>query len=434
MQLLINDFVTGNLKIDKNRICLAPKEGGIGMINISNYINGLHCSWIKRAQLHRIDNWRADLHAITGGKPIDVNPKNLDKKSHPILHTLAVSWWTFKRKFLSKGKNFFKSTPENNPVLVNNKREKMPWDIRDIVPNGTVLNAVRISDCTDNGLQFKTRLEMSNQFGLVLSAAEYNSFKTAVSDSWNLIKKFSTDDECIDILEFLSRFKKGSKPFRKILDYYDEILMSGRQNRRINTFFNLINIPKPDKLFIAHLLKEWSMNFYPTQLRDFIFKFRFNILGLNTRVAHFNQNVNRACTFCAGTPDPRPAPVRLPVLPDESFSHLFFDCPITNRVLRSFNNEFLNNLDDQNLKKFVFTGILPNSQTPNRFLMTIATSINYYTWQCKLQKKSPSIEGLKNDLFYGVENILRSNRQIRLDMINDLPLCRSWHNEAGRRC
>jgi hypothetical protein len=99
MQQLINDFVTGTLKLDKNRICLAPKEGGLGMINIANYINGLHCSWIKRAQQQRIDNWRTDLHAITGGKPIDVNPNNLDKNFHPVLHTLAVSYWTFNKKF-----------------------------------------------------------------------------------------------------------------------------------------------------------------------------------------------------------------------------------------------------------------------------------------------------------------------------------------------
>jgi hypothetical protein len=203
------------------------------------------------------------------------------------------------------------------------------------------------------------------------------------------------DDEGIELLEFITRFKKGSKPFRKILDNYDETFMSGRQNRHVNTFFELVNIPKPDKLFIAHLLKEWSMNFYPTPLRDFIFKFRFNILGLNTRVAHFNQNVNRACTFCAALPDPGPARVPNPpaLPPDESFSHLFFDCPIINRVLMTFNTEFLNNLDALSLEKFVFTGILPNTQTPNRFLMIIASAINYYTWQCKLQKNLPRLKG-----------------------------------------
>jgi hypothetical protein len=107
MQQLINDFVTGTLKLDKNRICLAPKEGGLGMINIANYINGLHCSWIKRAQQQRIDNWRTDLHAITGGKPIDVNPTNLDKNFHPVLHTLAVSFWSFKKRIFNKGKKLF---------------------------------------------------------------------------------------------------------------------------------------------------------------------------------------------------------------------------------------------------------------------------------------------------------------------------------------
>jgi hypothetical protein len=75
----------------------------------------------------------------------------------------------------------------NNSVLVNNKREKNPWDIRDIVANGTDLNAVRVSDFTENGINFKSRLETSNLLGAILPAAEYNSFKTALSDSWQLI-------------------------------------------------------------------------------------------------------------------------------------------------------------------------------------------------------------------------------------------------------
>jgi hypothetical protein len=120
-------------------------------------------------------------------------------------------------------------------------------------------------------------------------------------------------------------------------------------------------------------------------------------------------------------------------LPDESFIHLFFDCPATKKVLKKFNEKFLLLDNDILLKDFIFTGRIPNTTKPSIFLMTVASYVCYYIWQCKLQKKTPSIEGLYNELFYGVENVARANMQIRLDMQYNLPLCRSWRHEADRR-
>jgi hypothetical protein len=95
-------------------------------------------------------------------------------------------------------------------------------------------------------------------------------------------------------------------------------------------------------------------------LREFSFKFRNNILGINTRVSHFNRNVDRACMFC------RITECNNAQLPDESFIHIFFECPSTKRVLDNFFTQYLNwNIDDRNgMKRILFTGMDPDMSTP----------------------------------------------------------------------
>jgi hypothetical protein len=167
--------------------------------------------------------------------------------------------------------------------------------------------------------------------------------------------KYLSYDRGENVNNFLNRFKKGSKNFRKILNYRKNEKIKCAQNNKVKTFFRLIELPVPEEKSLHTLNNEWAINSYPVKLREFIFKFRSNVLGLNTRVSHFNRNVNRGCTFCtiegpqnvhgndqlhvlpAGRPDPvlappvLQAPVRTPVpVPDEMFIHLFFDCPHTN--------------------------------------------------------------------------------------------------------
>jgi hypothetical protein len=458
IQKAINDFVTGTLKIEKNRICMEPKCGGIGMISVKNYIHSLHCSWIKRTKAAVIDNWRLDMSELSGGDPILINPDKISKIHHPVLHNLAVSFWDFKKKFFSTGKNFFKAPIKGNPLLVKNKRDKSYWD-PEIFFGPEISNDIIINDFTADGINIRDRNIISNIVGRNISVAEYNELKTALVDSWSLTKKFTTDELGLSLTDFLKRFKKGSKPFRKIFDRFDASPMVKKQNRRVKTFFDLIDLPIPELNFLEAQLKLWSYNFYPVAIREFILKFRFNILGLNTRVAHFNANIARACTFCSiqgaerrggGARPPVPVPIPVPVpaqaaqrapvilqndqnIPDESFVHLFFDCPITKKVLKKFNEKFLQLDNDILLKDFIFTGRIPNMNKPSLFLMTVASYVCYFIWQCKLQKKTPSVEGLYNDLFFGVENVARVNMQIRLDMNYNLPLCRSWRHEADRR-
>jgi hypothetical protein len=79
-------------------------------------------------------------------------------------------------------------------------------------------------------------------------------------------------------------------------------------------------------------------------------------------------------------------------VPDETFVHLFFDCPHTNKVLSNFIQTFLQDLNLHNndvKKKFFFMGFNNlTEKVDNVFISTLAVSIMFYIWECKLHKKS----------------------------------------------
>jgi hypothetical protein len=181
--------------------------------------------------------------------------------------------------------------------LINNKREKSLWDPQNFF-GLNVPNEVKVSHFTTDGVNITDINSLANLLGRNISIFEYNAIKTVFVDSWSLVKKFSSDEPSLSLTEFLSRFKKGLKLFRKIFDRSDADLMEKKQNRRVKTFFSIIELPVPEKNCLEAQLMLWANNSFPASLREFILKFKFNILGLNTRVAHFNANIARCCTFC----------------------------------------------------------------------------------------------------------------------------------------
>jgi hypothetical protein len=222
----------------------------------------------------------------------------------------------------------------------------------------------------------------------------------------------------------------------------------------------------PNEAQLEKLNCEWAVPVYPMRMRDFIFKFRSNLLGLNTRVSHFNQNISRGCTFCTAArrdraepgvipppppppgvpfqvpippaPDPDPVPNIGPI-PDESFEHLFFNCTITESALTGFFDKYFNEGHFPNIlskKKFLFTGTNWDTDIiDNFFLSTVAVILMFYIWECKLRKRLPTTEGMANDLFYNMENIRRASSTLRMHMakVNNLLLCRIWTAEVSRR-
>jgi hypothetical protein len=142
-------------------------------------------------------------------------------------------------------------------------------------------------------------------------------------------------------------------------------------------------------------------------------------------VAHFNANVRRGCKFCVLN--------RLPVIPDEDFLHLFFLCPSVKGIITRFFNSLLLLDNEDDIRKTLFTGLLPENTTQNSFLLLVVTTILNFVWQCKLQKKLPTLENLLNDLYFSADAVIKCSLVIRDAMNLNLPLCRSWRAEADRR-
>ena len=157
----------------------------------------------------------------------------------------------------------------------------------------------------------------------------------------------------------------------------------------------------PGDSFLKFQQEFWSHHFLPNNLHEFILKFNSNLLGLNTRVANFVANRERGCTFCVLRRVPNP--------PDETFLHLFLNCPQTNSYLRYFETlHFREKIVDTTLvrKKLWFYGIFdPECTKNNLFLGSCIWVVKNLIWVAKLSKKMPTNIAMRDEFFYTIGGI-----------------------------
>jgi hypothetical protein len=116
----------------------------------------------------------------------------------------------------------------------------------------------------------------------------------------------------------------------------------------------------------------------------FAFKFYNNILGLNQRTVHFADNPVRYCQFCYLNNVVNP--------PDESFLHLFLECP----TVQAWHSDFLRlhfneiNLANEDRKIFWFLGILPNQNDISFAVLSAVLVFQHSIWEEKLRRRKPA--------------------------------------------
>jgi hypothetical protein len=77
----------------------------------------------------------------------------------------------------------------------------------------------------------------------------------------------------------------------------------------------------------------------------------YNQLGLNTRVSHFVRNHSHNCSLCTLRNNN--------VMSDETFAHIFYDCPSTKKLHHKLISKYftvLLNRNEQEKKRFWFLG------------------------------------------------------------------------------
>jgi hypothetical protein len=144
----------------------------------------------------------------------------------------------------------------------------------------------------------------------------------------------------------------------------------------------------------------WSKTYFSSEIKTFLFKFHHNILGINSRVHHINPDRDPACFFCVKTkncPSER-----------ETFSHFFWFCPVTFKLIKNFESEFLTcELTDLQF----FTGTDENGIF-SEALLIVCNIFRYSLWSFKLKHRIPSWPALRSELLYNLNIITGGNNKL----------------------
>jgi hypothetical protein len=211
-------------------------------------------------------------------------------------------------------------------------------------------------------------------------------------------------------------------PGKKIRSWYKKktrLAFNISQTKFFVKFSDITRAVLPVGSVLSHRISMWNITGLTNRIKTFVFKFYNNLLGLNTRLSHFVINQSRGCTFCNGTVNP---------VPDETFLHLFFDCPTTSSWQDKFLEKFITlpaNLTREQRLQLFFFGILPNGTKDNLFLAFAIILFQFCIWEEKLRKKKPSFHTIENAYLDSLRSLVHCNKKVResAELIN-ISLCR----------
>jgi hypothetical protein len=138
----------------------------------------------------------------------------------------------------------------------------------------------------------RSREELNIILGTLLTNQQYNT----LANTLRISKKryYKEGEKSSTIREFMNTFKKGSKYFRKFISQWDP-KNKLETTTQVKTFLQLIDCPSPGTVRLRNIYSNWNNYYYNSSIRVFLFKYYNNILGINSRVAHFNPDICRLC-------------------------------------------------------------------------------------------------------------------------------------------
>jgi hypothetical protein len=225
----------------------------------------------------------------------------------------------------------------------------------------------------------------------------------------------------IGVQAFFHSFDKGSKKIRKALSSKG-LKIDILTIPSMTTFLNISTIGNASEKIIQNAVGFWNFSTLKNTMREFQYKFIFNQLGLNNRVSHFVQNYSKACTFCIKRA------VNAPV-PDETFLHLFFDCPTTSSIRDKIISKYFSALlhrPRNTLLRFWLLAEVDNNT--NLFISAAVCTLNYLIWNMKLKRDIISFSTLEQNWIYILDTLVKQSLKIReAVLLVHYDICRRWH-------
>jgi hypothetical protein len=424
MQKLMDDFCVGSMRTAKKKLYTPLNEGGLGLINVNEFITALQCAWIKRVTQHWGDNWRYDIKAKCDGNPLLANELTVSQNEHPILYNICKSFGTFKREFYLKDDNYKQALIFKNPIFRRSRVDngllcERFFGTRNDFNMNKKLSVLKYADFFIRGGP-KSLEDINMEFSLNLTLVTYMRLHESLQFFVN--SRRDNDVKLSQSLDFfLKSFEKGSKPFRKILSFRERKNLNISVLNTVKTFIDLVDIAMPEGDVLRACWGEWQRNYYGNRCKEFLYKYRNNILGTNQRVAHFVPNYSAECSLCTANNEPLP-------IQAESFMHVFFDCTYSRKyretLIRNYFPELVNG-DIVAQKNLLFFGLAPGMQHCNMFISGIVSQFNFLIWTVKLQKKLIPVNIFFEDLNLSIYKMLKMSNKIREAKQNlDLYVCR----------
>ena len=401
----IENFVLGKLRIAKNRIYLKKSQGGLELIDVENYLGSQCCSWVRRA-VDLDDLWKINLFVKSCGDIFNIQSAYIDKKLHPILFNIASSFEKFIFKFTAKDENYRTSHIFENPCLKfeNNRQHhlkktfftELEWSNSEYEIKNLRMDMIL------NGNRIREKIDFENRSGIVVSELKFAKLRGIAGTAIRNLSKNSESEKKTDtVRNFCMRTKRGSKRYRKLLSIDAELGVSQNISKFAELTDTIIN-----ETFSKTLNASWGFNYFSNNMRTFSYKLHNNILGLNTRVAHFVRGNPRTCTFCdlRGEPDENL----------ETTKHLFFDCSHLEETLQNFYIWIFDQIEPRLVSRTeYFVGFNFECERKNKTLHVVNLLVKKYVWDCKLRFTVPSLRYLKIFVINEINNIASISIRMR---------------------
>jgi len=426
-------FVKGNINISKDRLYLPDKMGGLGLIDLKDFVTAQQVTWVKKSQNSTCDNWRCDLKNLSYSNCYVFTEDLVNQALHPILFNIGESNKKFLNQFYNNNENSRDMFIFNNPILTRDRNNDRLLDepfFRQIPCIMNMAPLFKYSDFFHEGQpmlldSINTRLTTS------INLNTYLRLTTALGN-FTRAKKINakSDGTTVNIGTFLNKFRKGSRQIREVLAKKQLNKVTLKHQKTVKTFFRLIGIPIFEDSLLMKVLPIWNRIYLPNRMREFLFKFFNNCLGINTRLSHFIENPDRRCTFCK-LQNPN-------TMNEETFQHLFFHCRTTvnwhQQFMRKFLPELVDIFNDRAESKVTFwaSGIFEDRNGEKKFNAFISVAVlqfQYLIWEAKLKKKNPSFHTLIREFFPALGKIFEISGEIKMAKNNEnFLLCREWEN------
>ena len=387
---IISQFLTYKNNFAKSRVFLPVEKGGMGMFSVRSFLDALRVGLFKKS-LQNNDTWALEMRSykINEDDNFLYDMRNIDEKNNPIISLILNSYDRFQYSYyLFKG-NVLESHVLDNKLISNG--------------GGTISQGIFSEETWNREKHKLKRLKLKNCLGANSRMLNIDNFYNVTNIQLRFMEHFrlvgiinntckvyknNLDNPAVDIKLFFEGIKKGSKKYRTIMEACDIQASELRATKsRYSWSMGPSGVGYTSSSYERekHFMSSWNYSFLYNEVRDFGFKFVFNLLKLNAAWARIKkEDILAGCTFCSLS--------RINPVEKENLQHFFNGCNTVNEVSKSYFEKFVTGQGIEFDISFLLRGA-PISLTKSQIMILNIEIITFcfLLYKYKYRKKLPRL-------------------------------------------